>query len=358
MRLEFMSINAYKEFIREKGIKYQFLQMPSYAKVNDRFILAGLNEQGNPTHAVIIELRPAMKLWKFAYTAGWYLSTDKEHDAEFINSVSDFLKLKGYILWRMESATETEEYDKDGNKVEGGYSNRAEIEELVKKTGFIWHDLGKGINTNYQNTWQSVVNLKKDDGSPRPIEEIDSEMAGSARKYMRKAKREGFVFTTKKPSEMTKKDWHTLEEMLSKSAEHGEFDKGSADSRKALATASEDCCLLGFVHNAEGEPVYAGYWYYTNYEMMCYFAGLDRSKLKYNLSSFVHHTMYERAIEMGLERYNFGGISGYFNKGEEGYGCYLMKRELGCRVIRTFGVFDKPLTNMGNLFEKKVAKTF
>lgn len=76
--------------------------------------------------------------------------------------------------------------------------------------------------------------------------------------------------------------------------------------------------------------LYGGYWYVTNMEMLCYFGGIDRSAVRYNLSGFIHHEMYKHALELGLERYNYGGISGYFEKGQDGYGSLLFQTRTRC----------------------------
>lgn len=365
MRIEQISTEQYADFINDRNIPYGFLQMPSYASIQDRFVLADADRQ----HAVIIEPKPAMKLWKYAYTAGGVLSTDPDSDGEFLQEVSAWLKKNGYILWRIESDVETKEYDKYGAEVENGFDNTKTYLKLMTDQGFVWHDLGKGYNTNYQVTWKSVVELKPDAVHSRKgylgqsaasgnltIEDVLATMGSSSRKYMRKAARDGFVLEVKKPSEMSEEDWKELEKMIETSGDFQGFKSEDGGRRIQLAEASEDNCYLVFLRNREKETVYAGYWYYTNCEMLCYLGGMDRSKTKYNIASFIHTEMYKRALDMGLEQYNYGGVSGYFNKDEEGYGCYQFKRELGAKVAHTFGVFDKALTGPGTLFEKRLTK--
>lgn len=72
MRIEQITIEQYEKFIEDSQLGFVFLQIPSYAKLYDRFILAGINDENRITHAVIVEPKPAMKMWKFAYTAGGF----------------------------------------------------------------------------------------------------------------------------------------------------------------------------------------------------------------------------------------------------------------------------------------------
>lgn len=370
MRIEQITIEQYEKFIEDSQLGFVFLQIPSYAKLYDRFILAGINDENRITHAVIVEPKPAMKMWKFAYTAGGFLSDDRAHDADFLQEASEYLKKEGFILWRIESSVEVKEYDREGAVVEGGFDNTKEHLALAEKNGFHWHESPLGTDTSHQITWQSVVELK--DGinqhhkgyqgklTPeipnRDIADIDKLMSGSSRKYTHKAEREGFTLTIKNPSEMEEQDWADIEGMLDKSGEYKNFDTGSSEKRRDLASVSDGYCKLVKVHNADGQLVYGGYWYVTNMEMLCYFGGIDRSAVRYNLSGFIHHEMYKHALELGLERYNYGGISGYFEKGQDGYGSFFFKRELGATVVRTFGIFDKPLNAMGKIFEQRLNK--
>lgn len=369
MKIEKISPDQYEEFIKKNDLGYLFLQMPSYASLYNRFILAGLDDSNSISHAIIIEPRSAMRFWKYAYSASGYLSADRTKDHVFLRSVSQWLKQNGFILWRIESSIEIKEYDKTGAEVDDGFNNHSHL-ETMQEEGFIWHEIPRGIHTEYQNTWESVVELKPNVIHDRQgyigklqknktnydFEYLLTTMGGSSRKYMRKAERDGFSLIVKKPSEMSEQDWKIVEEMIEKSGDFQGFDASDGGKRRELAETSENNCYLVMLLNKEGNVVYGGYWYYTNMEMLCYLGGMNRGAAKYNLASFIHTNMYKRALEMGLEQYNYGGISGYFDKTGEGYGCYQFKRELGAKVIRSFGVFDQPLSATGRLFEKKISQ--
>ena len=53
--------------------------------------------------------------------------------------------------------------------------------------------------------------------------------------------------------------------------------------------------------------------------------------------------MIQTAIEEKYDFYNFYGISGYFNKGEDGYGVFDFKRGFNATVVELIGNYILPV---------------
>lgn len=350
MQIKTITPDEYRDFINRNHLAYKMLQAPEYTKLHDRKIYAALDDNNQITHAVIIESRPAMKMFRFAYSAAGYLSADSAKDKEYLDALCDRLKKDKFILWQMESSRDLEEYDKKGNLVEGGFNNRDYL-AFMQDNGFTWSDLGKGYNMGHQPTWQSLIDLsdKKD------FDQIRADFAASKRRQFKTAIKNNLTYQVYKPGEMSEELWKTFEALLEKSADYQGFDDGWILSARELLTAyGDDHARIGIVWTPDHQAAYAAAWIMTNAQMMYLYGGMDRDLSKHFPMVLAQTTMIETAFNMGLKEYNFGGISGYFNEGEDGYGVYKMKETLGAVVHRTIGPLTKPLNSMGRIFQKRM----
>lgn len=324
------------------------MQSPAYYVTHNLTILAGY-ANGKITHGVFVEKKPAMKIYQYAYTAKGYLSLDKSMDIEFLKGVADKLKKDKCILWQIELPEELKEYDINGSEVEGGFDNSQCIRDM-EDAGFHWMDLGQGSNTNHQMTWQSVIDINGDS-----YETIEANMKKAGRRHIRKCIKAGYECILYKPSEMTEALWNETEHLLQLSADYQHFDVGSASKRKAMAKAfGDDGCRIAVVYDENRKAIYTGVFYSTPYEVIYLASGMDRESTKLAPAYLAQSEMIKYTINIGASRYNFGGISGYFEKGQEGYGVFEFKRNLGAKVIRSMGPFNKVLSMPGKLFESRV----
>lgn len=363
MFIKKITIEEYQEFIDKNRVGYIHLQSPAFAKMKNRFVIAGI-EEDVMTHAVIIETRPALHFFRYAYSAGDYITNRRDLDEMFLKSASNFLKREGFILWQMESTIEDFEYDGCGNKVEGGFDN-TEYREMLEGLGFVYQNLKKGNNVSHQCTWQSVVELKeqgkesktgytpqpKKDAKQRTIDQIRKDIKSTKKRGINKAIKEGFHPVIRKPSEMSDANWEEFGRMIENAEDYHNFDVGGMIKQKELAFAfGDDYSRIITIYNKEEKPVFSGLWLMTNSQILYYMGGMDRELSHAGAPALAQQTMMEFGIDTGLSRYSFGGISGYFEEGEDGFGVYRYKRELGAIVIRTFGPFNKPLNLFGRVF--------
>ncbi|MCF0105305.1 MAG: peptidoglycan bridge formation glycyltransferase FemA/FemB family protein, partial [Holdemanella sp.] len=60
----------------------------------------------------------------------------------------------------------------------------------------------------------------------------------------------------------------------------------------------------------------------------------------------IQWNMIQRAIDKGYAYYDFYGISGYFEKGKEGYGVFDYKRGYNAKVYEYIGNFVLPINKL------------
>lgn len=350
MKIQEIDVNTYQNFLDLNHLGYKMLQSPAFAKLHGRIILAGVSGENKISHVIIIEPKQAMKLWKYAYSAGGYISKDESKDVDFVNSICDYLRKNKYIVWQMESSKDLMEYDKKGKPVHGGYHNANYLIQM-KRLGFEWTDLGQGYNPNHQMTWQSVIDL-----TDKPtFDDVFKTFTGNKRRDVKNAVKKGLTMEIYKPSEMTEDLWNVVETLMHQSAEYqGYHEPTMTDNQQFINAFGDEFACVGIVYTADHEPAYAGVWVWTSTQMMYLYSGMDRKFMKYSPVALAQATMIDKAIKLGMKEYNFGGISGYFNEGEEGYGVYKMKECMGGVVHRTIGPLTISLNTTGDIFKKRM----
>lgn len=78
-------------------------------------------------------------------------------------------------------------------------------------------------------------------------------------------------------------------------------------------------------------------------EMVYLYGGAYQEYMHLRASYAVQWHMIRYALSLGLTRYNFYGISGHFEKGDEGYGVYDFKRGFTGHVEQLIGDFEYPI---------------
>ena len=79
----------------------------------------------------------------------------------------------------------------------------------------------------------------------------------------------------------------------------------------------------------------------TNDEVLSLVGGSYEKFMKFQSAYSTHFAGVKYAIEHGMKRYNFYGITGDFDeKTNEHYGLYSFKRDFGGQVVELVGEFD------------------
>lgn len=363
MEIKEITPQTYGDFLKTENIPYNFMQAPAYASINNRFILGGYVD-GKLTFALIVTPRKAMKLFKYAYSVQDYVASDRTHEIDFVKSAARWLKDHGYILWQMESSIEDHPYDNLGQK-QPGFDNTAMI-KAYEYAGFEWQDLGRGTNIIHQSTWQSVIDLKdyehtgyippRSDNENYDYDAVFDRFHTAKRRDIRAGLRKGVRIVMRHPSDMSEENWQEFERLLQLAGTKHGFDSGMEEDHKQLAKALADNAWITIAYVEEGTPAAGAMFMETPNEMLYFISGSDPDKKfsKYNAPSVLQAEMIRQAVNDGLTRYNMGGISGYFEPGQEGAGVFKFKETLGAHVIHTLGVFNMPLNGRGKLFLKRL----
>ncbi|GGG85530.1 aminoacyltransferase [Staphylococcus pragensis] len=90
-------------------------------------------------------------------------------------------------------------------------------------------------------------------------------------------------------------------------------------------------------------PISAGFFFINPFEVV-YYAGGTSNKYRHFAGSYaVQWTMINYALEHGIDRYNFYGISGHFTEDAEDAGVVKFKKGFNADVIEYVGDFVKPI---------------
>lgn len=84
----------------------------------------------------------------------------------------------------------------------------------------------------------------------------------------------------------------------------------------------------------------AGLFFTYGNEILCLFSGVYDEYMKFAAPYAMHWYMMKYGMEHGKKRYNLYGITGNFDKNDEGYGVYEFKRGFQGEVIELIGDFD------------------
>ena len=118
---------------------------------------------------------------------------------------------------------------------------------------------------------------------------------------------------------------------------------------ESLYKRQEEAVLLQKEHGHELVLAAALYIFYGK-EVVYLMSGSNDAYKKFKAP----YAMIQKAIEEGYTEYNFYGISGLFEPGQEGYGVFDFKRGFNAVVVELVGNFILPLhTILFNVYKKK-----
>ena len=87
-------------------------------------------------------------------------------------------------------------------------------------------------------------------------------------------------------------------------------------------------------------PLAAAMFIYTDYEVVYLFSGSDDNYKHFKAPYAIQWKIIQEAKDLGVDRYNFYGISGTFTEEADDYGVYLFKKGFDADVIELLGDFQ------------------
>lgn len=331
---------------------------------------------------------------------GWYIDYhDEALLAFFHKELMRYLKKMGGIVFRMDPYLCYRQRDRDGALVEGGFDNRPVVAQLLQ-LGYHHSGFLRGTDDTREPNWMFVLDLdgKNEDQLLRSFDQqtrwainktrkmgievrvIDESELDTFKAIMdHTAQRRGFIdhdrtyyhqlFETfgksgrlqivlaqldltayqqrlHRQKEEVQNELQGVEEQLHQVPGSRKFNKRRKvllDDLQTVEKNLEEAKALASDAQAGILTLAGATFIGIGQEMMYLYSGAYRSYLHLHASYAIQWYILRYCLAHGFTRYNFYGISGYFHKGEEGYGVYEFKRGFGGHVEQLIGDFSYPL---------------
>ena len=401
MTLKTIASNEYEAFLNT--YPYQTFLQSSYEgnkMQHDGWSVEylGYFEKEEMKACCMVSMIPLMKVFKYAYISRGFVAdyTNRSLLQSFVSELKQYLASLKVVYLEIDPTIPYQERDMDGNIVEGGFNN-FEIVENLKSCGFIHQEMKQGYDPTKQCRWISGIDLKG-----KTKDEIFSEFSYMTRQDVRTSQK--FQVEVR---ELSYDELHILDEMEQQTSEHQGFEatplsyyqglyeffpgmvktlyaymnlnkygnkiftelekleKSIADTKafleknpnstkkmKRLKTDEEYYNSLmkkskniSSLKETYGDEVPLACCLFIEYgKEVVYLVGASN----YDCRNFkgpyaVQWTMIQEAIEKGFDFYDFYGISGLFNEGDEGYGVFDYKRGYNAKVVEYIGNFILPV---------------
>ena len=401
MRINTINIQQYSEYLDTVDTAV-FQQSPFHAKKFEHdgwsveFIQASQEDEVYAT--CMLAYLPLMKVFKYCYVARGFLADYKDKDklVKFTASLKQYLKKKNVVYLEMDPEIDLVQRDKDGNVVENGFNNYDVVENL-KSGGFLQLPLKQGYDLSKECRFCSSIDLRG-----KTNDEIFNEFSSATRRNTRTAQKynvhirklgvdqlhildsmeketsarqdfeamsldyfknlyafygEDHVETLlsyldlDEYEQKIKKEYNTTLKSIEKTKTFLEKNPGNEKKEKRLKTDETylDSLEKKISHIQElkdtyGKEVPLACCLFIKYghEIVYLVGSSNYEQRDFRGPYAIHWHMIQEAIQEGYDFYNFYGISGYFEPGQEGYGVFDFKRGYNAVVHEYIGNFILP----------------
>lgn len=260
MEIRPLSIDQYDAFLKQTKMAYNFMQSTEfvrYTSKQDHVKILGGFKSDELLIATFVILRPALRFFTYGSSPReWIVKTpellhDENLIKEFAQGVAKILKKERAIVWMVESNTEYQQHDQNGNTVEGSFCNE-DYRRMLNRCGFLLSPLWVGYDESRQSRWVSWIDLQKNlpaasHGFALPLEndleeytweDLLKEMAGNTRRSFQKTDLP-YIVTVRKTGN-DEFDLDEFESLLECSAEKHNFGSGAKDHRKNILKSFGD----------------------------------------------------------------------------------------------------------------------
>lgn len=401
MELKTINIQEYRDFLNSQHIK-DFLQSDYEAeKLSNNGWKVEFIEAINGQQRVAVSMlayMPLMKLFKYCYIPRGFFADyhNKEVINEFTSLLKKYLKKKNVIYMEMDPTIILKERDKNGDLVEDGIDNFDVVNNL-KNAGFfqlplkVGYDLNKECrfvsvldvqgktkeeifkNFSYQ-TRQDVRSQEKYCVKTRELKESELQILDTMEQET--SRRQDFeamsmtyykelykyfgkehvktiysyldldAYSLKMQSEFdkTKKDIEETKEFLQKNPNSVKKEKRLKTNEEYYNSLSKKLNQIDSLKKQYGKEVPLACCLFIKYgHQIVYLVGSSNYEQRVFRGPYaIQWHMIQEAIDEGYDLYNFYGISGYFDKDQEGYGVFDYKRGYNAVVQEYIGNFILP----------------
>lgn len=401
MRINTINIQQYSEYLDTVDTAV-FQQSPFHAKKFEHdgwsveFIQASHENEVYAT--CMLAYLPLMKVFKYCYVARGFLADYKDKDklVKFTSSLKQYLKKKNVVYLETDPEIDLVQRDKDGNVVENGFNNYDVVENL-KSAGFLQLPLKQGYDLSKECRYCSSIDLRG-----KTSDEIFNEFSSATRRNTRTAQKYNvhirklgvdqlhildsmeketsarqdfeamsldyfknlYAFYGEEHVETLlsyldldeyeqkiKKEYNTTLTSIEKTKAFLEKNPGNEKKEKRLKTdetyldsLDKKISHIQELKDTYGKEVPLACCLFIKYghEIVYLVGSSNYEQRDFRGPYAIHWHMIQKAIQEGYDFYNFYGISGYFEPGQEGYGVFDFKRGYNAVVHEYIGNFILP----------------
>ncbi len=405
MNLTIKPINekAYLEF-GEKQENWSFLQTPEQKRKMQNGIyeteLIGFYDENNQLQAAaMLAFAPVARIYQYCLISGGILMDyHSEPLAKAVTqAMKDYLGAKNTLYMEMTPYIPLVEHDRNGDVVEGGLDNRP-VTRMFEELGYRYRAPKKGTDNSGNPVWMSVLRLEGKDMDTL-LKEMDQQTRWSinrARKFgltVRKAhsdedmrrfaemmvhtgKRNHFdgmdedyyrrelaawqdrgelmlafmepektIESQTKLKAQSEKELDDVIQKLEQTPSSKKFNKKKKVLEEAIGLAEKKIEEARNLQQSYGNEILLAGSIFLNTEKETVYmhSGAYDEFFKYNAPYAIHYEEIRKAVEQNKDTYNFYGISGNFEKDQEGYSLFDFKRGFGCVVVENLGTLILPV---------------
>jgi peptidoglycan pentaglycine glycine transferase (the second and third glycine) len=359
----------------------------------------GAYEKDQLAAVSMIALLPSLKVFKYAYIPRGFLLDWKNESLikDFSNALKAYLKKKRVMYLSMNPYLSLQQRDKNGAVVEGG-PNHFGARKALMDSGWLHMSDGTNYSGAGDGFWMSVLDIKG-----KSMDQLLKEMDQQTRWSINRAAKYDLIVRQAQSDE----DYEAFQKLMEHTGARNGFDPKSESYYKNFVESYGDkadllLCFMDikrFVASQQKiydesngqlqqvlekleaapnnkkllnkkkvlleamdlaqkkiEEAYAlqkthgdmillagSLFCKTEKELIYLFSGAYDEFFKYNAPYAIHYEEIKKAAESGMDTYNFYGISGNFQKGEEGYSLFDFKRGFGCTVVELLGDYILPV---------------
>ena len=415
MEIKTVTPEQYAEFGR-KFENFNFLNAPEMgAHFQNEGIwnveyLGGF-EKGELKAAAMVMTMPLAKIRKYAKIPRGFLAdfTNPELLKGFVKALQNHLKSEGVVYLEMDPYIGLKELDVNGTPVEGGWNN-SRLAENLQSAGFEYLPPMPG-NHNAEPVYVSELDIK-DKKMDQLLKEMDQQTRWSINRSRKmdltlepastKEQLEEFrkmMISTGERNGFESPEAAYYESFLKHHPDNAElvlaylepdkmmtaqqklYDEAAAEMEQVEAKLAEvpgskkmikrkkvlqEAMDVGESKKSEAAKLekehgnrilLAGSLFvWDEKEMVYLFSGAYNEFFKMHAPYAIHDRMMQKAINLGLDTYNFYGIAGVFEKDKEGYSLFDFKRGFGCVPKELLGTFRLPVRSLEYSLYRKLKK--
>ncbi len=266
----------------------------------------------------------------------------------FTINIKKFVKANGGFLFKMDPLISYCDRDLNGNVV--GENNNMVLVKFLKSLGYKHMGFTTGFSNDIQFRWSFYLNLDK---SYNLFDGMDKRCKRCIRKS------DIYPYVVREVDDSNLSDFKSIMEHTCN--RHNCYDRSLDYYVQIMKSFREKAKLLIIylvrdeflksfecdklydkikMDNRDFIPVTAGVFIVDSNSLHYVYGGTFKDYMAFNFQYKMQFLMINYALSNNLSVYDFGGISGDFNKDSKSYGIYEFKRGFGGYVVEYIGEFD------------------